>query len=272
MKTNNARPAKLALTLAGALFALALSAPAAAQDLTVDEVVKRTNHTAYYNGDDGKSSVTMAITDSSGNTRKRVFTVMRKDVEEDGEQMFYILFHEPSDVARTTFIVHKHMTKDDDRWLYLPGLDLVKRIAGSDKRTSFVGSDFFYEDVSGRSLTEDTHELVKTSDKYYVVKNTPKNPGSVEFGHYTMHIHKKTFLPTKVEYFAKGGGKYRVMTVLAVETVQGFPTVTKAKMEDLSAGTTTVVNYKKPKYNIGLPAKVFTERYLRRAPTSYLNK
>lgn len=263
----------LAVTIALALAAGCLAGQASAQDLTsVDEIVTKTNRASYYSGDDGRSSVTMNITDKGGNTRKRVFTVMRKDVKEDGEQMFYILFHEPSDVAGTTFIVHKHMNKDDDRWLYLPGLDLVKRIAGADKRTSFVGSDFFYEDVSGRRLSDDKHELVKTTDKYYVIKNTPQKPGNVEFGHYTMHIHKGTFLPTQVVYYDKRGKKYRVMTVQSVKNVQGFPTVTKAKMQDLSAGTTTVVQYKKSKYNIGLPAKVFSERYLRRAPTSYLNK
>jgi len=55
-------------------------------------------------------------------------------------------------------------------------LDLVKRIAARDKRTSFVGSDFLYEDVSGRSLDEDTHELVDVSDRLFIVKNVPKIP------------------------------------------------------------------------------------------------
>ena len=33
-------------------------------------------------------------------------------------------------------------------YISLP-LDLVKRIASTDKRSSFVGSDFTYEDISG---------------------------------------------------------------------------------------------------------------------------
>ncbi len=39
----------------------------------------------------------------------------------------------------------------------LPDLDLVKRIAAGDKRTSFVGSHFLYEDISGRAVQEDKH-------------------------------------------------------------------------------------------------------------------
>ena len=104
-------------------------------------------------------------------------------------------------------MVWKHIKADDDRWLYLPALDLVKRIAASDERTSFVGSDFFYEDVSGRGLDEDVHELLETSDNYFVIKNTPKRPDDVEFSYYKMWIHKKTFLPIKTEYFDKTGEK-----------------------------------------------------------------
>ena len=53
---------------------------------------------------------------------------------------------------------------------------MVKRIAASDKRTSFVGSDFLYEDISGRGLNEDAHELIETTEDHFVIKNTPKKP------------------------------------------------------------------------------------------------
>jgi outer membrane lipoprotein-sorting protein len=112
------------------------------------------------------------------------------------------------------FMVHKKLSGDDDRWLYLPALDLVKRIAASDKRTSFVGSDYFYEDVSGRSIDADTHQLLKTTDNYYVVRNTPKDAGSVEFAHYDMYIHKQTFLPVQIEFFDGAGQKYRIARAL----------------------------------------------------------
>lgn len=249
---------------------LSLSSAADAKDLSADEVVERTNLASYYQGDDGRALVTMTISDKKGSQRTRQFTVLRRDEGDTGDQSFYIYFHKPADVAKMVFIAQKHLKSEDDRWLYMPGLDLVKRIAASDERTSFVGSDWFYEDVSGRSLTADTHELVETSKNYYVLKHTPKKAGSVEFSYYKMWVHRGTFLPTKVEYFNKRGKKYRVMTVDAVKEFQGFKTVTKATMKNLSSGTQTTVSYDKVQYNIDLPAKVFTERYLRRAPLKYL--
>ena len=237
----------------------------------VDEIIKKSNHAAYYQGKDGRALVTMTIKDSQGRTRTRQFTILRKDVgDADGDQMFYVYFHEPADVKKMVFMVHKHLAGDDDRWLYLPNLDLVKRIASTDKRTSFVGSDFFYEDVSGRNIADDTHELVDTTKNYYVLKNTPKNPDTVEFSYYKMYVHKPTSVPIKVEFFDKNGALYRVYQALKVPEVQGFRSVTKASMKDLRTGSETINDYADVAYDAGLPEDIFSERYLKAPPAQYL--
>ncbi|HPJ72376.1 MAG TPA: outer membrane lipoprotein-sorting protein, partial [bacterium] len=181
-------------------------------------------------------------------------------------------FQRPADVNKMVFMVWKHAAadRDDDRWLYLPALDLVKRIAGAEKRTSFVGSDFFYEDVSGRGIGEDVHELAEITDNYYVLKNTPKDPSSVEFDHYLMWIHKDTFLPVKIEYYDTAGEPIREYAALGVETIAGFPTVTRSMMKNLKTGSRTEMSYSNVAYNIGLPDEIFSERYLRKPPREYL--
>jgi len=256
---------------AAVVVATCLAFAAVAQDLTdVNEIVKRTNHQAYYQGKDGIARVKMTITDKQGRARAKEFTILRKNADDqDKEQKFYVYFHAPADEKGVTFMVWKHVGADDDRWLYLPKLDVVKRIAASDKRTSFVGSHFFYEDVSGRSLEEDTHELVETTKDYYVLKNTPKNPGSVEFDAFKMWIHKATFIPVKVEY-EKGGQVYRKVEVLEVKDVQGFKTVMKSKMTDTNIGGDTFMEYSVVKYDVGLSDDIFTERYLKNPPSQYI--
>ena len=254
--------------------------------LTADEIVTQANHVAYYQGDDGRARLKMTIVDAQKRTRLREMTVLRRDARKPkkksetqptgkapefaGEQKFYIYFHEPADVNRMAFLVHKHLDKDDDRWLYLPKIDLVKRIAGSEKRTSFVGSDFFYEDVSGRNTKDDKHELVQSSSKYYVLKNTPKDPKKVEFAYYKTWIHKKTFLVIKNEYYDNKGKPYRQYQARAVKQIQGHWTVTKSRMTDLRTGRYTEVEYAGVKYDIGLAEDIFTERYLRRPPQEHL--
>lgn len=248
-------------------------------ELSVEEIVNRSNQTVYYQGQDGRAQVKMTITDNQGRTRKRSMTILRLDEPKtdaiegnaySGGQKFYVYFKRPADVSKMAFLVWKHLEQDDDRWLYLPALDLVKRIAASDKRTSFVGSDFFYEDVSGRRLSEDKHELVETTDNYYIVKNTPINPDLVEFAYYKMYIHKASFIPVQVEYFDDKDIKYREAKALAVDTIQGFPTVTKASMANLRTGSKTVMEYRKVEYDIGLEDELFSERFLRNPPKKML--
>jgi len=79
-----------------------------------------------------------------------------------------------------------------------------------------------------------------------------------------------TFLPVKIEYFDKNGEKYREYSALGVETIQGFPTVTKASMKSLKTGSETVMSYSAVKYDLGLPDDIFTERYLRKPPREFL--
>jgi hypothetical protein len=130
-----------------------------------DTIVERANIAAYYAGDDGRSEVRMIIRDAQGREQRRQFTVLRRDVEQAGDQDFLVVFSQPSDVRGTVFLVKKHVGSDDDRWLYLPGLDLVKRISAGDKRTSFVGAHYFYEDVSGRGPDEDTRTFRRISPR-----------------------------------------------------------------------------------------------------------
>jgi len=233
----------------------------------VESVVNKANLMAYYQGKDGKAKVKMTITNKKGQQRFREFIILRKDVKDGGDQNYYVYFLKPADVRKMVFMVHKHTDPktDDDRWLYLPGLDLVKRIAAGDKRTSFVGSDFLYEDVSGRSLEEDTHEIIKTTDDLFTIKNVPRQPDTVEFSYYNVSIDRKTFIPMKMEYYDKKGKLYRIIESKKIETIQDFPTVVKSVVSDLNTGGKTEMEFSDVKYHIKL-GDIFTERYLRKPP------
>jgi outer membrane lipoprotein-sorting protein len=250
------------------------------EELTVDEIVDNAVRVSYYQGADGSARVKMTITDPQGRVRNRELSIIRRDDlpkdQEDkddeflGDQKFYVYFKRPADVRKMAFMVYKHVNADDDRWLYLSSLDLVKRIASTEERTSFAGSHFYYEDVSGRNKEEDVHELLQTTESYYVVKNTPRDPDLVEFAYYKTWIHRKTFIAVKAEYYDNKGEKYREYKAMKVEHVQGYPTVTRARMTDDRIGGYTDVEYSNVKYNVDLPDEIFTERYLRKAPIKYL--
>ena len=259
------------VALAAAILLSSPSAPAEAEDLAdASQIVNRTNTAQYYAANDGRALVRMKIVDSKGRSQRRQFSVLRRDLKDGGDQNYLVVFDQPADVRNTAFLVKKHTGKDDDRWLYMPGLDLVKRIAASDERTSFVGTHFFYEDISGRHPSEDTHQLVETTDTEYVVKSTPKTKKGVEFAHYTLRINKKTFLPSTVEYVNAQGKVYRRIETVKVDDVQGKPTITRLKVSDVESGGYTLSDVSNVQYDLGIPDDIFVEGSLRNPPQKWL--
>ncbi|MDH3628893.1 MAG: outer membrane lipoprotein-sorting protein [Acidobacteriota bacterium] len=259
------------LVLGAAFIALAIG-PAFADTLDVDTIVARANAAAYYAGDDGRAEVRLTIVDAQGREQRRQFTILRRDVEQSGDQQFLVVFSQPSDLRNTVFLVTKHAGADDDRWLYLPGLDLVKRISAGDKRTSFVGSHVLYEDVSGRGVDEDRHELVETTADAYVLRHTPTNPSAVEFATYTTWIDRSSFLPTKIEYTDRKGEVYRRISSQEVREIQGHPTVVKSLVEDLAGGGSTRMEFRYITYDTGVPENIFGERSLRQPPARWMKR
>lgn len=241
-------------------------------EISVEQIVRNANLASYYVGSDGRSNVSMRITDKQGRTRVREFSILRMDIKDGGDQKFYVYFKKPEDVRGMVYMVWKHIGADDDRWLYLSALDLVRRVAATDKRSSFVGSDFVYEDISGRSTTEDTHELINTTETQYTLRNVPKDKKSVEFSYYDIYINKKTFLPEKAEYYDKQNKLYKIVEALEVQEINGTPTVVKSKAQSLDSGSTTIATFSNIEYDIGLTEKIFTERYLRKPPRRWLPK
>jgi outer membrane lipoprotein-sorting protein len=254
------------------LAMLFIAGSALAQELTVEEIVTKANNSSYYQGKDGSAKATMVVTDAQGRTRQRQLTILKLNLKQGGEQKYFVYFHKPNDVKGMSYIVWKYSGRDDDRWLYLPAMDLVRRIAASDKRSSFAGTTFLYEDISGRSIDLDVHELSATDGGSYTLKNVPKDPAGVEFSYYTVKIDKNNFIPMKAEYFDKSGKLYRIIEALEVHDVQNYPTVTKMKATDLNANSSTVTEFSQIEYDLGLKDDIFTERFLRTPPQQWLKE
>lgn len=237
--------------------------------ITADEVMKRSQAVFLYPGKDFKARVMMKLITKGGQERVREMTMLRKNYgEAGGEQRYFIYFFQPSDVRDMTFMVYKYPGRDDDRWLFIPALNMVRRVAAQDKRSSFVGSDFTYEDISGRDIEDDNHTVVKEEQvedrNTYVVKSIPKDEKGAEFSYKLSWIDKGNLLPLKEEYYDRKGEIYKIFTADEIKDVQGFPTVTKRTMKNLQTGHRTEVQFTKVEYNAGLEDDAFTERYLRK--------
>ncbi len=240
---------------------------------SADELMKKSHLAYYYSADDGVAEVTMRIISKRGKERSKQFVMLRLDIEEGGNQMYYTYFRKPSDISRLTFMVHKSPKGNDQRWICIPSVDLVKPISADDKNSSFVGSHFSYEDVSGRHWTEDTHKLLADSTigerAVHVVQSVPIESYK-GFTRKVTYIDQENSLPLREEYFDKKGKMIRLFKAEKIDVIDGITTITVRSMENLKKGGKTVIEFSSIEYNAGLDASLFTERYLMNPPREYI--
>jgi hypothetical protein len=102
----------------------------------------------------------MILLDAQGNRNERAFEsrILEDQNKGDAETLRgLIVFKHPPDIANTALLTVGQKNEDDYQWLYLPALKRVKRISGSSKTGSFVGSEFSFEDLSAREVDDYTH-------------------------------------------------------------------------------------------------------------------
>lgn len=271
-------PVVLTILIVGPAFSQESSAKN--KELSAAQVIEKSQQAFYYQGDDMKARLTMELIDKTGGKRTRVMTMLRRDEEEGGDQKYFIYFHKPGDVRGMTFMVWKYPAKEDDRWIFIPAVDLIRRIAADDKRSSFVGSDFTYEDISGRDVASDKHTFLhmeKLGDKdCYVIQSIPRD--TADYTRRLSWIDKENFLQLKEEYYDAQEQLFRIFTAGEIENVsvgdgegkRVFPTVTKRTMKNVKTGHRTEVTFESVSYNLGLKDGDFSERHMRRPPREWI--
>lgn len=226
----------------------------------------------YYPGDDMSVRVSMTLINSQGKERHRDMTLLRWNSDEEGDQRYFVYFHAPADVKGMTFMVWKYQSGNDDRWIFVPAVNMVRRIAANDKRSSFVGSDFTYEDLSGREVGDENHALLRTEElngrTCFVLESRPVE--SADYARRVSWIDQERWIPLKEEYFDSRDQKVREFSADEVTEIGGHWTVTKRSMQNLQTGHSTEVTYSSVEYGIGLNKSLFTERYLRQPPRRWI--
>jgi outer membrane lipoprotein-sorting protein len=248
--------------------------------LSARQIIEREQQAFYYSGATMKARVTMQLVTDTGSARTRVLTMLRKNVPGGLEQKYFLYFHEPDDIRDTAFLAWKYPDRETDRWIFIPAVNMVRRIAASDSRSSFVGSDFMYEDVSGRNLDIDDYSLLREENlgdaDCYVVQSVPKMPA--EYVKKLSWVDKQTFLPRKEEYYDAQNQLARVFTADEIQNVTvgehgskaAIPTAVKRTMKNVQSGHRTVVTFENVEYGVDLPDDIFTERTLRNPPQRWI--
>lgn len=245
-----------------AAFALLLSASAAAEDPA--GIVRRSlDHMVFRRGG-VEMQTRMALVNSRGETReRRMFVRTRAD---GGLTRTIATFLAPPDVAGTKFLLIENRGRDDDRYLYLPQLRRVRRVAGSEKNQSFMGSDFTYADLEGRDVEMATYatkgEEAVGGKPCHVIDARPRPEADSPYTRVRLWIRKADAVGLKTEFYGRDGALVKKLAVHRIETVDGRIVITESRMESLGKGHATTFLVDKITFRDDIPADEFTPQKL----------
>jgi len=126
-------------------------------------------------------------------------------------------FQEPADVKGSSFLRISHDDRDDDMWLYLPAFGKVRRIASSAKNGSFMGSDFTYEDMGDRKISDYDYEILGIEEfeghLCWKIQSTPKKGVVTDYTKSILLVWQKQFMVLQGDLYDKRGNLKKVMTI-----------------------------------------------------------
>ena len=265
----------LAVALEAPVAPLAPRAPLA--PLTAAEIARRVQDRDT--GRDSRAELRMKLFDRRGRARDRALTLVTlrgrgnpgaAATAPDGDRLL-MRFTYPSDIRGTGFLVWEHPKGDDERFLYLPSLGRVRRIAGTEAQESFVGSDFSYEDIGGRDLEDFTYTLVDENATWtapdgasrpaYRLASTRKDR-SAAFPRVVSLVLKDSFVVVHADVFNRRDERQKVYSVRRLQQVQAIWTVFQSVMTNDLDKTRTELEVETIEYNVGLAEDAFSRRAL----------
>ena len=236
--------------------------------LTADEIAKQVDERDE--GDKSISTMEMILIDKQGNNRVRKMKTYTMDKGQDTQSVIFFL--SPADVRNTAFLTYDYgdSSKDDDQWLYLPALKKTKRIASSDKSSSFMGSDFTYSDMTSRDIHDYTYRIAKETTvrdhKVWVMESIPKTQKTIDETGYTksyMFVRQDNFVVVRALHILKETGKKKYLDVKKLEEIDGIWVATEIEMKTTQDKNTlhkTILKLDDVKFNQDMDDAFFSVR------------
>jgi outer membrane lipoprotein-sorting protein len=244
------------------LVILAIIAATPAWTLTGAEIIQRVRDRG--GTPTTQARIKMVIQEKDGTPAERLLD--QYSLNPTGSRKSIIIFQKPASVQRTRFLTIENKGRDDDRWIYLPALGRVRRIAGTEGSSSFMGSHFSYDDLSSRDVERDEHTVLREETlgdaECYVIETKPGKAGDWQYARAVSWIGKETFVLMKAEMYNDNDRLIKRLTASNIEKVDGVWTARALRMEDLLKDGFTTLEFTIVQHGKPIPAGVFTTKFL----------
>lgn len=218
----------LAATLMGAALIILPAAAENGRDV-MDRVYKQSDVFSQ-----SEAEVRLLVVDKRGRERERFFNLRSKGG--DGFKRSLVKFFKPANVKGVGLASETNLsTEAKSQWVYLPATKNLKKLSTSEQDGSFMGSDFSYSDIAGRTLDQDAHKVFQQNDKFYVIESVPNDAGDAYSKYYTT-VDKATNIVRSVTFYDKAGDKLKTLANKKVIKVNGELMVSNSVMTNHKSG------------------------------------
>jgi outer membrane lipoprotein-sorting protein len=217
---------------------LALTVPARgedARDLLRQSEDRHRSRSQEYSGE-------LTVTSKAGKVRRKGWKSWREGYAGDARQL--IRFLDPPEVRGVGFLSLSRKGKTPDQWLYLPSMKRERRIAAQDRDSSFVGTDFNYEDLE--ELDHEKYDVridgeeTEGGSPCWVIEAVPRERSV--YARKRIWLGKADLFLRRVDSFRKGEREPAKRLVLGdLQVVDGHLAAKRMEMSDLEKGSRTVV-------------------------------
>jgi hydrophobe/amphiphile efflux-3 (HAE3) family protein len=269
-----ASPAALALLVAGAGLAVLPATPVQAAE-SVDATKMMADSLIATKPLRSKSEGRFVLTNKEGQKRVRE-TDSVTELKADGvHNRRVVRFGSPADIKGTAVLTIEN-DGDDDIWVYLPAMKKVRRLAASNKKDAFVGTDFSYGDVLGHRVEDWNQKFVRKEmldgKPVVVIESTPKTPTVAANSGYSKRLswlRAADAVDVKAEYYGPDGKLLKVYTASDIRLVdpknKRYQPM-RQLMTNVSTGHSTLIEYDEYSTDIDIPETQFQPRALERTP------
>lgn len=208
--------------------------------------------------------LTLTLVDSTGKKSRRRLEYYALEGEKRDDKTV-VRFTEPVNVDGTRLLTHEVPGDSDLRWIYLPQLGRVRRIASADQSGAFMGSEFAYEDLTMRELDEFTFTMLGKDDcgerECYVYRAVPKNEDS-GYSKVIRWRYADNAQERRSEYYDRRGDLLKIRRIRGYRQVDGNWRPRRIVMENVQTARESVIRYHDLAFAIDVRERQFSSRRL----------
>ena len=224
-----------------------------------DEIIDRALEINTLGFESGRAQVDITIFDRQGERQERKMDVRSRRDDDRGRTVMTLT--DPGEVRGQAFLFIENEDADDDMWMYVPAFEVTRRVEGSQRQSSFMGTHFTFADLESRDLREASYRQKDdgTIGDYdvYVIEARPDTPEESDYERVVAYVRQDDYIPIRVRYYDTDGDLDKTLFTERLNTTGDDDTYIERSTLRSETGGYTTIEIQELDTDVDLPMSLF---------------